>query len=276
MTANLPLDTVSPISSLLADGPVLAASRPPYGWFAQLRSHYPTASLVSELLQIHTDRFVVRALVQVEGVTVLTAMATAVQLEVAEDMAQFRALMSLGLVVLPTGMLPPDHTVPPTKKDEAIESQAAVMNAEPISPEAIDTSPTLPMITAPPLAKSTKSKVPPAQSAAIVEPEPPLNQAVIANRGPVTELSPVAERETATPVDFSSSPDPIDLSDAIAQIGAEIERIGWNKKQGSAHLQKTYSKRTRAELTEEELLEFLSYLKSLPSKHQAELSPVPF
>jgi hypothetical protein len=69
---------------------------------------------------------------------------------------------------------------------------------------------------------------------------------------------------------------PIDLSDAIAQIGTEIERIGWNKKQGSAHLQKTYGKRTRAELTEEELLEFLSYLKSLPSKTQPTLSPVPF
>jgi hypothetical protein len=68
----------------------------------------------------------------------------------------------------------------------------------------------------------------------------------------------------------------IDLSDAIAQIGAEIERIGWTRKQGSAYLQETYGKRTRAELTEPELLNFLHYLKALPSKLQPALSDLPF
>lgn len=72
------------------------------------------------------------------------------------------------------------------------------------------------------------------------------------------------------------STEPIDLSDAIAQIGAEIERIGWTKKQGSTYLQQTYSKKTRAELTEDELLEFLHYLKALPSKGHPSLSQLPF
>jgi virulence-associated protein VapD len=68
----------------------------------------------------------------------------------------------------------------------------------------------------------------------------------------------------------------IDLSDAIAQIGAEIERIGWTKKQGSSYLQEAYSKRTRAELTETELLSFLQYLKALPAKIAPALSDLPF
>lgn len=70
--------------------------------------------------------------------------------------------------------------------------------------------------------------------------------------------------------------EPIDLSDAIAQIGTEIERIGWTKKQGSTYLQDTYGKKTRAELTEDELLEFLHYLKALPSKGHPSLSQIPF
>jgi hypothetical protein len=66
------------------------------------------------------------------------------------------------------------------------------------------------------------------------------------------------------------------LSDVIAQIGTEIDRIGWSKKQGSAYLQGTYGKRTRAELTEPELVAFLTYLKSLPAKVQPALTDLPF
>jgi hypothetical protein len=58
---------------------------------------------------------------------------------------------------------------------------------------------------------------------------------------------------------------PIDLSDVIAQIDTEIDRIGWTKKQGSNHLQQVYGKKTRAELIDYELLEFLGYLRSLPA-----------
>lgn len=92
-------------------------------------------------------------------------------------------------------------------------------------------------------------------------------------------LEPIAAIEVApkpvvvptAPIDYG-----LDLSDAIAQIGMEIDRIGWTKKQGSAYLQQTYGKRTRAELTETELFGFLSYLKSMPAKLQPELSQIPF
>jgi hypothetical protein len=344
MTANLPLSAASPVAiypTLPIDNPVepmaaalLPLTQPPQGWLGQLRAYYPTGTLVAELLQIHAANFVVRALVQVDGVTVVTAMAAAEQIEVAEDTAQFRALARLGIVpqLGPTRALEPEA-------DPASALAGATANGVPplaVADQPVGRAIAPPTPKEPPIAKSPSTKSPSTKSPstksdaksnaqsepaaaklALVEPvinlptlekspvkvptpgpapapEVALDQgsvldqdidqaAAIANSGtaaaiPTLTDAPV-DRET-TPLtalgDGSGSPDPIDLSDAIAQIGAEIERIGWNKKQGSAHLQKTYSKRTRAELTEEELLEFLSYLKSLPSQEQAGLSPVPF
>ena len=68
--------------------------------------------------------------------------------------------------------------------------------------------------------------------------------------------------------DFSRiSTDPIDLSDIIAQTDVELQRLGWGVNQGREFLEKTYGKRSRHDLTDEELLEFLLYLESqsLPS-----------
>jgi hypothetical protein len=56
-----------------------------------------------------------------------------------------------------------------------------------------------------------------------------------------------------------------DLSSLISEIGVEIDRIGWSKRQGSTYLQKTYGKKTRSELTDDELEDFLTYLNTQPS-----------
>jgi hypothetical protein len=90
-------------------------------------------------------------------------------------------------------------------------------------------------------------------------------------RSETLEVAPTPVVVPAAPIDYG-----LDLSDAIAQIGMEIDRIGWTKKQGSAYLQQTYGKRTRAELTETELFCFLNYLKSMPAKLQPQLSQIPF
>lgn len=59
--------------------------------------------------------------------------------------------------------------------------------------------------------------------------------------------------------------EPEDYSFLIAQTDIEIDRIGWTKRQGSNHLKRTYGKKTRSELTAEQLLDFLNYLKACPS-----------
>ncbi len=63
--------------------------------FARLLAVYPQASLISDLLQIYEGKFVVRASVQVNGVTRATGMACADHLELAEERARSRALMVL-------------------------------------------------------------------------------------------------------------------------------------------------------------------------------------
>jgi len=64
---------------------------------AQFQSRYLTGSLISELLQVHQGKFVVRVEAQIDGVTRATGLAAAENLELAEDRARSRALMVLGI-----------------------------------------------------------------------------------------------------------------------------------------------------------------------------------
>lgn len=58
--------------------------------------------------------------------------------------------------------------------------------------------------------------------------------------------------------------EPVDLSDVIAKTDVELQRLGWTAEQGREHLIKTYGKRGRTLLTEEELYGFLKHLESQP------------
>ncbi|WP_089093923.1 hypothetical protein [Nodularia sp. NIES-3585] len=58
--------------------------------------------------------------------------------------------------------------------------------------------------------------------------------------------------------------EPVDLSDVIAKTDVELQRLGWSAEQGREHLIKTYGKRGRTLLTEEELHGFLQHLESQP------------
>jgi hypothetical protein len=58
--------------------------------------------------------------------------------------------------------------------------------------------------------------------------------------------------------------EPLDNSDVIAQTDVELRRLGWGRDQGRKHLEQTYGKRSRQQLTDEELLDFLHYLESQP------------
>jgi hypothetical protein len=240
------------------------------GWLIQLRAHHPKGCLLSELLQIHDGNYIVRAMVQVDGVTIATAMAGDITIDGAEDQARTRVLEVLGIAPLQLGL-----PIVPTYLPEP-----ALPEPEPIV-EPVAT-----------LSKATKSKASSRSKTAPVpeilpEPEPvPIEPIEMTGGGDPEDEEMEVEYEftmedesvevpIAPPVELPVESS-IDLSDAIAQIGAEIDRIGWTKKQGSSYLQETYSKRTRAELTEPELLSFLQYLKSLPAKIQPNLADLPF
>lgn len=63
----------------------------------QLQIHYPKGSLVTELVAIDHGQYIVRCLVQNEGTILVTGMAAAHTVEVAEDQARSRALQALGI-----------------------------------------------------------------------------------------------------------------------------------------------------------------------------------
>ncbi|MEP0754171.1 hypothetical protein NDA03_18285 [Trichocoleus sp. Lan] len=63
----------------------------------------------------------------------------------------------------------------------------------------------------------------------------------------------------------SSAAEEMDLSEAMARTTVEIKRLRWTAEQGKDYLKRTYGKRGRSELNQEQLLDFLHYLESLPT-----------
>lgn len=264
--------------------------------FAQLRKHYPAGALVSELVQIHDGQFVVRVLVQVGTATLATAMAAADRVEEAEDRARVRAMAVLGIsptVATASPLMSPTFEVQAQSLMKEAPKEQDIPDSLPSVESAIEsTTPEFeePPEVAEPAKKSSRKKKEKEEISADSDllsfsefdsfeavPEPV--ESVYSSEAQYSEEPLQAEADADESMkeilpDLSS--EPIDLSDAIAQIGTEIERIGWTKKQGSTYLQQTYSKKTRAELTEDELLEFLHYLKALPSKGHPSLNQLPF
>ncbi len=75
-----------------------------------------------------------------------------------------------------------------------------------------------------------------------------------------------AETTTKKTTKRKKKTEPVDLSDVIAKTDVELERLGWTPQQGREYLINTYGKRGRTLLTEEELLDFLNYLESIPTQ----------
>ncbi|MBU7584854.1 MAG: hypothetical protein KAF91_18410 [Nostoc sp. TH1S01] len=113
--------------------------------------------------------------------------------------------------------------------------------------------------------------VPPADNLEIEvphQPETPAFSGIAASN--VTPFTPrnYSSSETTTTSTTTSKrkkkAEPVDLSDVIAKTDVELQRLGWTPEQGREHLIKTYGKRGRTLLTEEELHSFLQYLQSQP------------
>lgn len=50
-----------------------------------------------------------------------------------------------------------------------------------------------------------------------------------------------------------------------SEIDQHIQRLGWDTERGQRYLIETYGVRSRIKLSDRQLLEFLGYLKSLPT-----------
>lgn len=224
----------------------------------QFLARYPSGSLISELLNIHQGKFIVRVSAQVEGVTRATGMAAAETLELAEDRARSRALLVLGIDQIKAGekraeeaegervsdsssymVEAPDFTHGKTSKEffPEIQSEAESINIH--APSALFVDP-----------QSSGGEAP--NKFGDVMPSLPLNYTPPEGTGSLPQTDTTAIT-------------PLDLSDAIARTSMEIKRLKWSNQQGREYLKQKYAKRSRQELTDEEMLEFLDYLESQPT-----------
>jgi len=287
---------------------------------AQFQSLYPKGSLISELVQIFQGKYIVRASVQIEGVTRATGMAAAETVEAAEDQARTRALIVLGITnappesvaftsnpispvqqnspLNPKGGLNEPAAYSSPKDGDFVSSQWPSVSDKEISippskgrnikPEVVTSSnEQYEYSNTAPLTSDTYSQDlsqnfpvtpnrelefdPPVEKLEITFDNQVENQtfpAISANNvTPFTPRSYSPQEDVPTPSGTGKrkkKAEPVDLSDVIAKTDVELQRLGWTPEQGREHLIKTYGKRGRTLLTEEELHGFLKYLQSEP------------
>ncbi|MGD1931638.1 MAG: hypothetical protein ACFB12_22285 [Leptolyngbyaceae cyanobacterium] len=266
----------------------------------EFRDRHPTASICSDVLQVHNEQFVVQVTVEVPELGRATGLSSHADIEVAEDRARTRALQALGWgqgnptrTAEPTALLPNVAPLPPAtvapEDIEAVEEPEMIAAPRPLPPAA--SVPDLPAGSAipateaptpkpsPPVAKprspvpsskngseSTATVKAPVAVTATISPQPapqpmPQSESPPAN-APDVAAAGLIDAPTE-PIDLAVLPAPINLSDVIAQTDIELRRLGWSVETGRDYLEKTYDKRSRHELSEEELIQFLCHLESL-------------
>lgn len=228
--------------------------------FVRLRQDYPSAELSTQLLTIHADTYVVRAVVRLDSATSASGMAADSVIEVAEDRAYQRALEHLGIA---PGAAPPETT-----PETTVESSPQTPPKRAAKPIFASDSPPIPASPQPPQpveAVFTPVSLQPAEpEQAEYERSEPDPSTASATPAPPAPADPPAA-EPFQPQLPEHSPAPVDLSDIIVQTDVELKRLGWGVNQGREFLERTYGKRSRHDLTDEELLEFLLYLESQPT-----------
>ncbi|WP_416233498.1 hypothetical protein [Anabaena sp. UHCC 0451] len=261
---------------------------------AQFQSLYPNSSIISELVQIFQGKYIVRVSLQIEGVTRATGMAGADTVEVAEDQARNRALMVLGITnttnetvafsAKPIDPVPVNSTIKTTYVlNESVPDAGSPASNTYSSPVVTQNSNTnlkkdtynqpLNQIDQTFSGTTTREEqfdtsAPNLEIVSSPESEPqPLPEITASN------VTPFTPRSYSPPEDVGlrsgmgkrkNKSEPVNLSDVIAQTDVQIERLGWTKEQGREHLKTTYGKLGRSLLSEEELLDFLNFLKSQP------------
>ena len=239
---------------------------------AQFRSLYPTGAIITELLEISHGQYIVRATVKIEDVIRSTGMASALNIEEAEDKSRERALMVLGItntysLIEDTSLKEITSTL---IKASSEENSTIIQEVNPEHPNKVinQTKSEIPdnvSQTVGPLVTLPLEIIREATSDQAKENEPALEERSlnIAHSNSSSENGNEKSREIkSTKKSKEKEYEPINHSDDIAKISAEMQRLGWTMEQGRDYLIKTYDKRSRHLLSQEELKNFLEYLES--------------
>jgi hypothetical protein len=205
------------------------------------RERYPTGGILTDLLRVEQGLFVVRAEIRVDDRTILaTGLAAAVDLEEAEERAIERAFEHLATQNRGRNSWSPE----PSERSIESDRPRRSMNG---SFKGTEAGPSLSL------------------SAALSEEFDTIDLDGAKNPSP--------SRLNKNFVEPSVS---MDLSELIAQTNVEMKRIGWMAKQGQDYLQRTFGKRSRQQLDDEELAAFLEFLKSQPTQMANRRPQAPF
>lgn len=237
--------------------------------FEQFRSRYSTGSLISELLTIYQGKYVVRALVTVQGATLASGLAAAETLEQAEDQARIRALAVLG--IHPNAGEKTSHVT--SVQTPALSVQPAVLPSLQTQksfsqePPAASSRGSIPQKTAPAAFSEPTRPVPaPAVSPAAPAPKPAASEDWLSSSDATRQWVPPEDAaDFSEPVPFADmetdfTAEPSDLSDALAKIEVILNRR-WTLKQERDFLERNYGKTERALLDDTEVRQFLEYLE---------------
>ena len=225
----------------------------------QFRAQYPEGCLSADLVSIHDGQYIVRAVASSQGAPLATGLAASADVQVAEDRARERAIALLGFRSAQTDSQIASKNAPQSVAQTASQNapQSDSSPAEVVSSSATDKSePEQADVTlAPPEAEPDPAddSGPPLDAIS----EEPVEE-------PVEERADSRQQPSAATIaleNFNTSPNPVNLSDVIAQTDVELMRLGWTNAQGREYLEKTYGKRSRQQLTDEELMSFLLYLE---------------
>lgn len=199
------------------------------------RDRHPMGSITTDLLRVEEGIFVVKAQVMVNNTVLGTGIAGSSTVEQAEDSALQRALNHAGFSS--------HHLNLPEIKPSAPGLPLGNLSAAPL--------------TRTPVSLPNGGNRPLPQD---LEPEPPPD--------PYPSYTAPAEPELPEP-----PAEPEDLSDIIAQTDVQLRRIGWSAKEGREFLEQRFGKKSRHQLNEAELREFLRHLKQQPGRSPRQESP---
>ena len=213
--------------------------------FAQFRSQYPQGRIQTEMLAKIDGLHAFRAIVSQGDAIMGTATAVDADLEIAEDRAIKRAIAIAGISFDNALSSAFDHNFGSYGGRSPMLAQREPINSLPPSAQVTHT-----IQSEPDFDYSNE-----------YEPTEYISEQIIPEEV-IPETTPV--KSSAPQI----APEPVDLSDAISKIDVEMERLNWTKPQGRDYLVRTFDKKARSQLTNDELLQFLSYLKSLPTPHR--------
>jgi len=239
---------------------------------AKFRHRYPQGSLVSELIEIDRGIYIVKALVEIDNIVLATALAGAATVEAAEDAARERAISALFLDERQQSVSAPAVTSQPNLG--LVSSPPAPTQTKVSEPENVNFS--KPQSEAKPDRPLTAVTVPlkPVAAVQLEAPETPHSNFESANslfgdtfNAETPPLEPIAEANNDSPTEsnLASELEAMDFNEIKQKTDIEIKRLSWTKEQGKEFLMSRYGKRSRLHLTDEQLLEFLRYLETLPN-----------